>query len=117
MLRRVPQPPLNPALRDPERRSFWPGLLVAVLGLGLTVTGARHVTSIGTVGGGLATEMELLKAYSASGLQFADHQPPPQPPENADPEAFARWAKQNLQAPAPTWTVRVDTTAKAACPT
>jgi hypothetical protein len=117
MLRRIPQPPINPASRAPERHGFWPGCLVTLLGLGLTVAGARHMTGLDTKEGGKASEIQLVKAYSASGLEYADHQPPPSPPKGADPEALERWLQENLHPAAPTWKVRIDTEAKAACPT
>jgi len=117
MLRRVPQPPVNPALRATERHDFWAGFIVALVGVAFTVCGARHLTAVDTVNGGTAWETQLIKAYSSAGLQYADHLPPTPPPKGDDPEALDRWARQVEHATAPSWKVRVDTESKAACPT
>lgn len=114
MFKRVPQPPVNPALRDLERHDFWTGFAAVVIGVVLAICGARHLTGVETAEGGTAWETQLVKAFSASGLQFADQVKPPPPPKDHDPAAFERWAKQNSP---PTWKVRVDTAAAAPCPT
>jgi hypothetical protein len=120
-LTRVPQPPLNPALRDLEHHDFWPGFIAALIGIVLLFCGARHLTAVDTVEGSNASEIQLTKAFSVSGLQFASQIPPPAPPKLEDPaaaaEALDRWARQNANAVRPTWKVRVDTGAKKACPT
>lgn len=117
MLRRIPQPPINPALRHREQHEFWTGFVVAVLGAVLLFCGARHVTGVDTVEGGTASEAQLIKAFSSSGLQYASRLAPVPPPSGDDPEALDRWARERAHAAAPTWNVRVDTSAKAACPT
>jgi len=117
MFQRVPQPPLNAALRDLEHHDFWGGFVVALIGLVLVFGGVRHLTGIETVEGGTATEMQLMKAYSFSGLQFPDQLPVPRPPEGNDLAALDRWMKQNAHPVAPAWKVRVDLGAKTACPT
>ncbi len=114
---RVPQPPLNPALRDLERHDFWPGFIAALIGIILAFGGARHLTNVDTVDGGNAWETQLIKAFAFDGLQYADKLAPPPPPRGDDPEAFERWARQNREAQPPTWKVRVDTAAKTPCPT
>ena len=114
---RVPQPPVNPALRNLERHDFWPGFVVALIGIILAFCGARNLTGIETVDGGNAWETQLIRAFAFDGLQFASKLEPPPPPPGDDPEAFERWARQNQNAEPPTWKVRVDTAAKAACPT
>ena len=116
-MRRVPQPPLNPALRDLERHDFWPGFVAALFGIILTFCGARHLTNVDTVDGGTAWETQLVKAFSFDGLQYPDQVAAPPPPRGDDPEALERWARQNRDAKAPTWKVRVDTAAKTPCPT
>ena len=65
---------------------------------------------------------EGFKAFSSGGLQYASQIAPPAPPKPGDDpvaaaEALDRWAKQQANAMSPKWIVRVDPTAKAACPT
>ncbi|HWH71961.1 MAG TPA: hypothetical protein VNT26_21545 [Candidatus Sulfotelmatobacter sp.] len=117
MLKRIPQPPVNPALRDREYHSFWPGFVTSLVGLVLLVCGARHLTGVETKDGSRAWETQLVKAYSSGGLQYATQIAPPPPPKTDDPAALERWAKQNAQAETPTWKVRVDTEASTPCPT
>jgi len=121
MLTRVPQPPVNPALRGLERHDFWPGFIAALVGIVLVICGARHLTGVDTAEGSTAWETQLMKAFSAGGLQYADQMAPPAPPKLDDPaaaaEALDRWARQNANATPPSWKVRVDTGAKKACPT
>ena len=116
-MQRVPQPPVNPALRDAERHDFWPGFVAVLIGVVLTFCGARHLTNIDTVDGGNAWETQLIMAFAFDGLQYADRIAPPPPPRGDDPEALERWARQNRSAEAPTWKVRVDTAARTPCPT
>jgi hypothetical protein len=113
--RRISQPPVNPAGRDIERHTFWPGFAAAMIGLILVVFGARHLTAIETVNGGKAREIQLMKAYASGGLQFPKAAPPP--PDPGDPAAFERWVQQYADAAAPAWKVRVDTAATTPCPT
>ncbi len=121
MLRRIPQPPVNRALRDVERHEFWAGFIVVLVGVVLVFCGARHLTGVDTKDGGTAWETQLVKAFASSGLQYASKLPPSMPPKLDDPvaqaEAFERWQIQQQNAKPPTWKVRVDTEAKAACPT
>ena len=117
MFRRVPQPPLNAALRDREHHDFWGGFVVGLVGLVLIFAGARHLTGVETTDGGTASEVQLMKAYSCSGLQFPEQVPPPRPPTGNDYAALDRWMKQNAHATPPAWKVRVDLAAKTACPT
>ena len=121
MFKRIPQPPVNPALRDVERHDFWPGFVAVVAGIVLAFCGMRHLTGVDTVAGNAASEIQLVKAFSSGGLQFADQLAPPPPPKLTDPaaeaEALDRWAKQQANATPPTWKVRVDTAAAAPCPT
>lgn len=121
MFRKVPQPPVNPAQRDLEHHDFWVGFVVALMAVILALYGARRLTSVDTVDGGQANETQLMKAFTAGGLQYASKQAPPPPPHLADPaaeaEALNRWARQQANTPPPTWKVRVDLAAKTPCPT
>ena len=120
-MKRIPQPPVYPALRDMERHDFWPGFVAVAAGVVLVFCGARHLTGVDTVTGTAASELQLVKAFSSGGLQYADQLAPPPPPKLTDPaaeaEALDRWAKQQASAVALTWKVRVDTAAAAPCPT
>ena len=120
-MKRVPQPPVNPALRNVERHDFWPGFVAVVAGVVLAFCGVRHLNGMDTVTGNTASEIQLVKAFSSGGLQFADQLAPPPPPNLADAaaeaEALDRWAKQQANATPPTWKVRVDTAAATPCPT
>ncbi len=120
-MNRVPQPPINPALRDVERHDFWPGFVAVAVGVVLAFCGVRHLTGLGTVTGDSASELQLVKAFSSGGLQYATEMAPPPPPRLSDPaaeaEALDRWAKQQANATPPTWKIRVDTAAAAPCPT
>jgi hypothetical protein len=122
MFRRVAQPALNPASRNREEHDLWTGLVLALVGLGMVLCGARHLTAVPTVAGGTAWETQLVKAYATGGLEYPKMEPPPPPKENEeDPArsaaAFEKWAKQAEEFKAPTWKVRVDTSAKTPCPT
>jgi hypothetical protein len=120
-MKRIPQPPVNPALRDVEHHDFWPGFVAVVAGIVLAFGGVRHLTGVDTVSGNTASEIQLVKAFSSGGLQFADQLVPLPPPKledaAAEAEALDRWAKQLASAAPPTWKVRVDTAAKTPCPT
>ena len=120
-MKHVSQPPVNPALRDVERHDFWPWFVAVAAGVVLVFCGVRHLTSLGTVTGNTASEIQLVKAFSSGGLQYADEMVPPPPPRLSDPaaeaEALDRWAKQQAHATPPTWKIRVDTAAAAPCPT
>jgi hypothetical protein len=116
---RVEQPPIQPALRDPERHDFWPGFVCALIGLIILLAGARHLTGVETTDGDSAWETQLIKAFSSGGLEYASSsarraQPPPDPipgvflpPEAPDEPSDA----------GPRWTLRVNLSAKTPCPT
>ncbi len=119
---RIPQPPVNLALRDAERHDFWLGFVVVLAGLLLAFCGAQHLTSVGTVEGASASEPDLIKAFSFGGLQYASEQAPPKPPKPtgdpaADAAALAKWDQQQAGVRPPDWKVRVDIGAKTPCPT
>lgn len=122
MLKRVPQPPVNPALRDREHHEFWPGFIVGLIGVILFACGVQHLTGVDTVDGGTAWETQLTKAFSSGGLRYPGKtETPPPPPEpndsNAAADALERWARLQANTPSPAWKVRVDTAAKTPCPT
>jgi len=121
MLRRIPQPPVDPTRRSVERHDFWPGFAALAAGAILAFCGARHVTGLDTVEGNSAWEFQLVKAFHPGGLQYADQWPPPPPPKldaAANPaEALDRWAKEQANAHPPPWKVRVNAGAETPCPT
>jgi hypothetical protein len=121
MFKRVPQPLVNPALRAREGHDFWPGFVVVLAGVVVAFCGARHLTSVDTVDGNTAWEIQLVKAFSSGGLQYPDQVAPPPPPNLdgvADPgAALDRWAKQQANVQPPSWKIRVDVGAKTPCPT
>ncbi len=116
-MRRVPQPPVDPALRDVEHHDFWPGLVAVLIGGVLAFCGFQRLTAIDTVDGGNASEPQLIMAFAFDGLQYADRMAPPRPPKSDDPEAMERWARDRAKDEAPSWKVRVDTSARTPCPT
>ena len=121
MFKRVPQPPVERALRPRERHDFLPGFVVALAGAVLAFCGARHLTQVDTTDGDTAWETQLVKAFSCGGLQYADQLAPPPPPKleglSNPGEALDRWAKQQAAVLSPAWKIRVDTGAKTPCPT
>ena len=120
-MRRIPQPPVNPAARARERHDFWPGFVAVLVGAVVVFCGARHLTGVGTSDGNTAWETQLVKAFSSGGVQYASELTPPPPPDlNNTPnpaEAMDRWAKQLANAQPPTWKIRVDVNAQTPCPT
>ena len=120
-MRRIPQPPVNPATRAIEGHEFWPGFVAALAGAVVMFCGARHLTGVGTSDGNTAWETQLVKAFSSGGVQYASQLPPPPPPDlNNTPnpgQAMDRWAKQLADARPPDWKIRVDVSAQTPCPT
>lgn len=116
---RVPQPPVNAALRDPERHSFWlafVGMLVAAI---LLVGGTRHLTGMETVDGGIATEMQLVRAFTSGGLEQVETVTVVDPAAFNDPAAAAVALERMVEqeAGAPRFKFRVNTGATDPCPT
>jgi hypothetical protein len=120
MRARIPQPPIQPGLRDAERHEFWVGFIVSVLALLLLLVGATHLTGVDTTEGNSARETQLIKAFSSGGLQQVDRNPPPRPPDPNDPSSFAAHEEQSqraLAAKGPRWKVLVNLGASTPCPT
>ena len=124
MRQRIPQPPIQPFARDPERHDFAPGFIAALIGLIVLLCGVRHMTRIDTTDGNTAWETQLIKAFSSGGIQYANLSapPPPPPPDPANPAAHAdallRWERDSARASAgPRWKVQVNTGASTPCPT
>ena len=118
---RIEQPPIQPALRDPERHDFWMGFVLALIGLIVLLCGARHLTGIETTDGHSAWETQVVKAFSTGGIRLLDLTAVPPPPPPDDPAARAR-AEEQIQrslarATGPRWKVKVDTGANTPCPT
>ena len=120
MRERVKQPAIQPALRDRERHDFWPGLVCALIGLILLVSGARHLTGVETTGGETAWETELVKAFSNGGVQQVDTTVRPKRPEIPHPPgAFLPPEPPPPEAPTdgPRWAIKVNLGATGGCPT
>ncbi len=122
MFQRVAQPPVDRTHRPTERHGFWPGLLLVLAGVLLGFAGVWRFTGIGTVDGDRAKETQLVKAFTASGLQYASQLAPPAPPRPtgdpvADAAALAKWDRDQSGAEPPDWKIRVDTSAKTPCHT
>ena len=117
MSRKVAQPPINRLARDPERRDFGPGLVLALIGVLVALCGARHLTGVETLAGNTAWETQLIRAFTVGGLQFPAPAPPPlllEATGAGPPSAAAVRAAPISAAPvAP----RVDTGANTPCPT
>jgi hypothetical protein len=116
---RFKQPPIQPALRDAEHHDFWPGLVGALMGLILLLTGARHLTGVETTDGGGAWETQLIKAFSSGGLDYKDTTARPAVTGPPDTPGQFLPPGQSDEPPegGPIWTVRVNLGAKTPCPT
>jgi hypothetical protein len=86
---RVPQPPVNPLVRNTEQHDFWPGAVVAAIALIILFCGAHRVTSMDTLDGESARESQLVKAFARGGLQFQEASAKLDPVAFADPAAAA----------------------------
>jgi hypothetical protein len=119
MFQRVAQPPINPTARDPERRDFWPGFVLALIGALVIFVGAKHLTDVDTTDGDSARETQLVKAFSSGGLELVDTVPPPGPAVFDDPAraaaAIEQWERSSAR-PA-RLKFRVNTGASTPCPT
>ncbi|MBI5383868.1 MAG: hypothetical protein HZA90_04190 [Verrucomicrobia bacterium] len=120
MRERVAQPPIQPALRDPERHDFWPGFVGALMGVIVLLCGAFHLTGLETTDGGTAREAQLVTAFAMGGVQWKDLSAPTAPAKDEDPAATARALEElekRVNEGGPRWVIRVDTGAKTPCPT
>jgi hypothetical protein len=116
---RVPQPPVQANLRDPERHGFWPPLVITLIAVILMGVGVRHVTGIETVEGGEASELQLVKAFSRGGLEQVDAITVLDPATFDNPEeaAAALEALADAEVDSPLFKFRVNTGAVDPCPT
>ncbi len=117
---RVPQPPIQPALREREAHDFWPAFICALAGLIILFVGARHITGIDTTDGGIAFETQLIKAFSSGGVQYVDRAARPVPrdafgPPGLVPPPPERSRDEPLEGPR--WIVKVNLGARTPCPT
>ena len=69
MAGRIAQPPVDPSLRPTEARGFWPGLILATAAVLLLAIGWRLPSAIATSDGERATQFQLVKAFTCSGLE------------------------------------------------
>ena len=121
LMRRILQPPVDPALRDREHHTFWLPFIGSAVCVVLIFCGARHLTGIETVDGSTAWETQLVKAYASGGLKYAEVSSAPPAPVPGDPTATAlaleRWERQKMSEASGPRKVRVDTAAATPCPT
>jgi len=119
MRNRVAQPPINPFARDTERHEFWPGFVLALVGLVVMVCGVRHLTNLETLNGDTAWETQLVKAFSTGGLQYGGSAALPRPDDLMNPTIPRPPSPlSGRSAPADGRSkVRVNTEAKTPCPT
>jgi len=85
------------APRDVGSRGFWPGAVLVVLGLILGVWGIARLTKAETVDGGKASETQLTKAFTSSGLEAVE---PKLPPGVSDP-SLPPWLPPDAKPPPP----------------
>ena len=117
-MQRVPQPPVNPALRDVERHDFWPGFVAALIGIILMFCGARHLTGGGYGGwrqrlGNPVDQSLCLRRPAICRSRWRR----PRRREGMTPRRSNAGPGRTATTEAPTWKVRVDTAAKTPCPT
>jgi hypothetical protein len=117
---RIEQPPIQPALRAREHHDFWPGFVVALVGVLLLLAGARHLTGVETTDGDTAWETQLIKAFSSGGLSYTDPsaRPPPRMPEDLPGMVLPPAPPDEPPlATGSRWKVRVNLGASSPCPT
>jgi hypothetical protein len=118
-MHRVHQPAINLLARDTEHRDFWPGFVLALIGLVLLAAGFSHLTDLETLDQNNAWERQLVKAFSTGGLQYATPAAPPRPGDLTDP-AIPRPPGVSLAKPSALdrgSRVRINTEARTPCPT
>ena len=118
-MKRIPQPQVNPALRDTERHDFWPGFILALIAGVLLLCGAGHVTGVETQDGNSAWEFQLVRAFTSGGLEFTEPGPPPDPSSFSNPDEAAAAMDRAARAEALTLGARYRVNIGAAdpCPT
>ena len=118
-MKRVAQPPVNPALRDTEQRDFWPALILSVIAAALLFSGLKHITNVETLEGDAARELQLIKAFSSGGLEVANAVKVSDPAAFDDPAAAAAALEKFAKAEAQPFRIkyRVNTGAADPCPT
>lgn len=116
-MRLTRQPPINRKLRSREEHGFWPAAVVAATGLVLLLGGFTQPSRVPLKDGGAASEVEVVRAFTFSGLEYRSYLPPSLPPSNDDPAELMRWERQQAEADAQNWTVRVNPRAATRCPT
>ena len=116
---RIPQPPVVPQSRDPERHTFWPGFAVALVAVALLFIGALNPTGVQTEDDESARETRLIKAFARGGLQFQQARVRFDPATLTDPSRAAAAMDQAARiADLPLRErYRVNTTAAHPCPT
>ncbi len=120
-MRRVPQPPINPAQRPAERHDFWPPFIIALIALLVLVCGATHITNIETLEGNTASERQLVKSFTSGGLEVVQPSAvapePVEPPGDPAAEAKAIERAERAAAKSGGLKYRVNTGAANPCPT
>jgi hypothetical protein len=119
MRKRVPQPPVNPIRRDPERHDFWLGCFLTIVAGSFVIWGAVHTTAVDTTDGNSAREFQLVKSFTCGGLKAEAAVKPPDPTQYSDPatlaEALERMAREEARSPRLKY--RVNVGAASPCPT
>jgi hypothetical protein len=116
-MKRVAQPPINPATRSAEAHDFWPGFIFTIIALLILYCGVRHITAVETVDGNNAFEWQLVKSFSSGGLEYVVPSDAPQRADPNDPAAAAREQERRERASAAHPKYRVNTGASTPCPT
>ena len=93
MFKRVPQPPVNPALRALEHHDFWPGFVAALAGVILAFCGARHLTGVDTVDGEHRLGNPVGQGLFLRRPAIRDQLAPPPPPQSRGPRRGSRGAR------------------------
>lgn len=119
LVKRVPQPPVNAALRDPEHHDFWRGLGFILVAAVCVVMGMVRPTKVETTDGELATSFQLTKGFARGGIVVQEAVTAPNPAVYSDPQAMAEALKKMARerATSPRLKYRVNTGAVDPCPT
>jgi hypothetical protein len=119
MARRIAQPSIQIARRDPERHDFWLPFAVVLIAVSLLFVGSRHMTGLETEIGDAATETQLIKAFAKGGLERITPVTLLDPVLFEDPAALATTLERMAREPAGAHRsrYRVNTGAADPCPT